>query len=166
DRAEAHRRQRRQRAGRPARLSTPRSACGKGRPCRPFSFPRGADALAGADHHAQPAPPRPRASRMLVASPWRIRGWSMFGWLERLRAAPVEIGDEAWHGVMARSALFERLDGASRTRLRGLAGRFLARKSFSAAAGHVLDDGQCLAIAVLACLPVLHVGFDALAGWR
>lgn len=43
---------------------------------------------------------------------------------------------------------------------------FLARKSFSAAGGHELDDTQCLAIAALACLPVLELGIGWLAGWK
>ncbi len=51
-------------------------------------------------------------------------------------------------------------------RLRELAARFLARKTFTAAAGHVLTDDQRVAIAALACLPVLNLGFDWLGGWR
>lgn len=93
----------------------------------------------------------------------------MTGWLARLRdrlkPAP-RITDEQWQALMDRSALFERVAAAERTQLRELSERFLARKTFSAAADHVLDDGQCLAIAALACLPVLHLGFDWLAGWR
>lgn len=91
------------------------------------------------------------------------------GWLDRLRGAfapPPRITDAAWDALMARSRLFARVAPDQRLVLRDLCERFLARKTFSAAAGHVLDDAQCLAIAALACLPVLHLGFDALAGWR
>jgi Mlc titration factor MtfA (ptsG expression regulator) len=93
----------------------------------------------------------------------------MTGWLARLRdrLKPVpRIADEHWRALMESSALFARVSAAERTQLRALSERFLARKTFSAAADHVLNDEQCLAIAALACLPVLHLGFDWLAGWR
>jgi Mlc titration factor MtfA (ptsG expression regulator) len=93
----------------------------------------------------------------------------MTGWLARLRdrlkPAP-RIGDADWDALIGASALFARLSAAERAQLRALAERFLARKTFSAAAGHALTGEQCLAIAALACLPVLHLGFDWLAGWR
>ena len=54
----------------------------------------------------------------------------------------------------------------SASRLRELAARFLAQKTFTAAAGHALTGEQRLAIATLACLPILHLGFDWLGGWR
>jgi len=88
-------------------------------------------------------------------------------WLARLRpATAVAIDDAAWRSLLASSALFARILPADLAVLRALAGRFLARKRFSGAAGHVLDDGQRLAIAALACLPVRRLGFDWLAGWR
>lgn len=90
-------------------------------------------------------------------------------WLRRLRAtfAPSpRIGDEAWGGLIARSDLFARLSADDRVGLRALCERFLAGKTFSAAGGHELADDDCLAIAALACLPVLHLGFDHLSGWR
>ena len=82
------------------------------------------------------------------------------------RATRVVIDDASWTRLLARSELFRRLDTDRRERLREACGRFLARKSFTAAAGHVLDDDQCLAIAALACLPVLELGVDWLDGWR
>lgn len=93
----------------------------------------------------------------------------MNNWLARLRrrlAPAPRIGDAEWDALLASSALFEPLGGPERATLRALAERFLARKTFSAAAGHELTAAQCLAIAALACLPVRHLGFDALAGWR
>lgn len=90
-------------------------------------------------------------------------------WLRRLRGAfdpPPRIGDAEWDALIARSALFQRLDDAGRGRLRALCEQFLARKVFSGAAGHALNDADRLAIAALACLPVLHLGFDHLSGWR
>jgi Mlc titration factor MtfA (ptsG expression regulator) len=90
-------------------------------------------------------------------------------WLARLRRplrAVARIDESAWQQQLAGSALFTHLSAPDRVRLRALAESFLARKTFSAAAGHELDPPQCLAIAMLACLPVLNLGFDALAGWR
>jgi MtfA peptidase len=88
------------------------------------------------------------------------------GWLGGLFASPAPIDDDAWLRLLRQSRLFAALDGAERDRLRELAARFLARKTVSAAGGHVLNDDQRLAIATLACLPVLNLGFDWLAGWR
>jgi MtfA peptidase len=88
-------------------------------------------------------------------------------WLERLRSpADDEVSDIEWAALLARSRAFDALSPEQRERLRGLTARFLARKTFSAAGGHELDRAQCLAIAALACLPVLGLGFDALSGWR
>jgi len=93
----------------------------------------------------------------------------LLSWTRRLlpaaRPEPVLIGDEAWSRLLARSPLFECLDAAGRCRLRAHCAHFLARKTFSPAGGHVLDDAQCLAIAALACLPVLDLGIDWLDGW-
>jgi Mlc titration factor MtfA (ptsG expression regulator) len=89
-----------------------------------------------------------------------------FAWLRGLSAPRADIGDDDWSALLATSPLFARLDEAERARLRELASEFLARKTFTAAAGHVVTDAQRLAIAALACLPVLHLGFDWLGGWR
>jgi Mlc titration factor MtfA (ptsG expression regulator) len=91
---------------------------------------------------------------------------SLSGWLRGLIAPRPEITEDAWNALMARSRLFAALDAAGRVQLRDLATRFLARKTFTGAAGHALTDEQRLAIATLACLPVLHLGFDWLSGWR
>lgn len=85
------------------------------------------------------------------------------GWLGG--GTPPRVGDDEWNALLASSALFGRLPADEVPRLRALAERFLARKHFSAAAGHELTGAQRLAIAALACLPVLHRGFDWLDGW-
>ena len=87
----------------------------------------------------------------------RIRG---------LFASPPPIDDSDWTNLLASSRLFAALDATERTGLRELAARFLAKKTFSAAGGHELTREQCLTIATVACLSVLHLGFDWLAGWR
>ena len=91
---------------------------------------------------------------------------SVSAWLSGLFASRAEIADSDWTALLARSPVFESLDVSERVRLRELATRFLSRKTFTAAAGHVLTGEQRLAIATLACLPVLNLGFDWLAGWR
>ncbi|HEY0232231.1 MAG TPA: M90 family metallopeptidase [Dokdonella sp.] len=91
------------------------------------------------------------------------RWWRRLG---RVFAQPDRIHDDAWRTLLGSSPLFQRLTPPEAATLRTLAERFLARKRFSAAGGHVLTDAQCLALAALACLPVLHLGFDRLAGWR
>jgi Mlc titration factor MtfA (ptsG expression regulator) len=91
---------------------------------------------------------------------------SVSGWLGGLFAARHEITDSEWTALIGRSRVFDALDVAERARLRELTARFLAKKTFCGAAGHVIAAEQRLAIAALACLPVLHLGFDWLAGWR
>lgn len=93
----------------------------------------------------------------------------MSGWIGRLRrrlAPAPRIDDAQWNDLLARSALFEAIGTEEQGSLRELVEQFLAHKRFSSAAGHVLDDRQCLAIAALACLPVRSLGFEWLAGWR
>lgn len=83
----------------------------------------------------------------------------------RLNPPDRSIDDASWRGLLESSALFSRLDNNAASRLRELCGRFLSRKSFSAAGGHELDETQCLAIAALACLPLIRLDFDWLEGW-
>lgn len=93
----------------------------------------------------------------------------LLSWGRRLLPAaapePVVVGEDAWSHLLGRTRLFDHLDSAERDRLRRHCGHFLARKRFSAVGGHDLDDAQCLAIAALACLPVLRLDVDWLDGW-
>jgi len=91
---------------------------------------------------------------------------SLSGWFGGLFAPHPQITDAAWAATLQRSRLFNALRADERARLRELCERFLSKKNFHAAAGHELTAEQCLSIAALACLPVLHLGFDWLAGWR
>ena len=91
---------------------------------------------------------------------------SLSGWLRGLTAPRHDVTDDAWQALLSRSRLFATLDGGERERLRELATRFLSKKTFTAAGGHALTDDERLAIATLACLPILHLGFEWLAGWR
>jgi len=93
----------------------------------------------------------------------------MTHWLARLgrRLRPIApIADDEWQALLDASPLFARLSDDERARLRETAAWFLARKHFSAAAGHPLVRAHCVAIAALAALPVLRLGVDALRGWR
>ena len=49
--------------------------------------------------------------------------------------------------------------------LRQMALEFLAEKEVHGAEGLVVTDDMLLSIALQACLPVLHIGLDAYAGW-
>jgi Mlc titration factor MtfA (ptsG expression regulator) len=91
---------------------------------------------------------------------------SLSGWFGGLFAPRPQITDAAWAALLHRSRLFDALTADERTRLRALCERFLAKKSFHAAASHELTAEQSLSIAALACLPVLNLGFDWLGGWR
>ena len=90
----------------------------------------------------------------------------MLGFLRRKLAATPTIPDAHWDALRKRLRLLDARSDADVDALRGLTARFLARKSFSPARGIELDDSMCLAIAAQACLPVLHLGFDWLRGWR
>jgi Mlc titration factor MtfA (ptsG expression regulator) len=91
---------------------------------------------------------------------------SFTDWLRGLTAPRANITDAEWNATLARSRVFASLDAGERTALRELSKRFLAKKKFSGAAGHVVTSEQKLVIAALACLPVLHLGFEWLGGWR
>lgn len=49
--------------------------------------------------------------------------------------------------------------------LKAMTAWFLAEKRFYGAADLTVDDDMTLAVAVQACIPVLHIGFDALDRW-
>jgi MtfA peptidase len=109
------------------------------------------------------------AAAPLARASSRNTAFAMRRWFRRLREAFAKspaIDDDAWRDLLASCALFDALSTPDRASLRALCDRFLARKRFSGAAGHEVTPAQCLAIAALACLPALHLGFEALAGWR
>ena len=91
--------------------------------------------------------------------------------LQRLRRllgiAPTRPAVEAaqWRRVEATLPFLDHLTAADRARLRETALAFLASKQFHGAQGLALDDDMLLAIALQACLPVLHIGLQAYEGW-
>lgn len=72
----------------------------------------------------------------------------------------------AWHTLTASMPLLARLSEDEAQRLRELALLFLREKVFSGATDYVPPELTRLAIAALACLPVLNLGLDYLDGWR
>lgn len=78
----------------------------------------------------------------------------------------VAIPDPLWHATVASLALVEARPHAEIERLRAHVGRFLATKAITAARGLELDDRIRMTVATLACLPVLNLGIEALAGWH
>src|SRR5690349_9782938 len=141
---------RRKRRNRPAPRPIRRTAC-RSRPRRRCAV----RAIAGSRWCPAPS-----------SSPSAFHGMSFSARLSGLFFARAHIADADWMALIQSSRLFDALDADERARLRELTARFLAKKKFVAAAGHVLTNEQRHLIAALACLPVLNRGFEWLAGWR
>jgi Mlc titration factor MtfA (ptsG expression regulator) len=77
----------------------------------------------------------------------------------------VAIPDDLWDEVVRGLPCIARLSSAETGRLRELAGQLLARKEMAAAGGLELTAAMQVAIAVQACLPILHLGLDWYRGW-
>lgn len=88
---------------------------------------------------------------------------SLFG---RGQKTPVTVPDAQWAAALTTLPFLARLSADERGRLRELAGRFLADKQMSGAAGLQLTAEIQLNIAAQACLPVLELGLDWYRGWR
>jgi Mlc titration factor MtfA (ptsG expression regulator) len=76
------------------------------------------------------------------------------------------IPDADWQATLAEVRIVGPRPAEDLERLNALTAEFLARKRFSATHDLELDERKCRLIAVQACLPVLHLGFDWLKGWR
>ena len=86
-------------------------------------------------------------------------------WRRRRILRRFTIPDAVWEETIADAPTLARLDADERSRLRELALLFLHEKRLEPAAGFALDDGMCVRIAALACLPVLNLGLDCYAGF-
>lgn len=75
------------------------------------------------------------------------------------------VDESQWRRVEARLPFLDHLVPDDRLRLREMALAFLGCKEFHGAQGLELDDDMLLAIALQACLPVLHIGLQAYEGW-
>ena len=77
----------------------------------------------------------------------------------------MQVPPEQWQRVEARLPFLAYLPPDERPQLRQMALEFLAEKEVHGAEGLVITDDMLLSIALQACLPVLHIGLDAYAGW-
>jgi Mlc titration factor MtfA (ptsG expression regulator) len=92
----------------------------------------------------------------------------MLNWLKRclgLGRKQAPLPAQLWKTVKARLPFLAYLPPRARARLRKLAREFLGEKKFYGAHGLELTDEIMLAIAVQACLPILHTGLDAYRDW-
>jgi hypothetical protein len=88
-----------------------------------------------------------------------------WAWWRRWRTPPPEIDGDRWAALLDGAPLIRGLDPLRQTRLRALSARFLDRKAISPAHDLVLDEGDRLALAAHACLPLLGIGEAGLRGW-
>jgi Mlc titration factor MtfA (ptsG expression regulator) len=86
-------------------------------------------------------------------------------WWRQRQADQLDIPDSLWHEVEASLPFLGHLSPDERAHLRRLAREFIAEKQWSGAQGLQLTPRIQLAIALQACLPILHLGLDWYAGW-
>lgn len=98
-------------------------------------------------------------NRRSLKERWRRRREAKQQWALRL---PFRF----WHARLQELSSVQHLDSRQRRYLRRLCGEFLVHKRFVGAHGFPLDDRMRLLIAILACLPVLELGFNALRNVR
>ena len=86
-------------------------------------------------------------------------------WWRGRQAERIEIPAELWDDVESGFWFLEHLTAVERSELRRLAREFIACKEWSGARGLEPTPRIQLAIALQACLPVLHLGLDWYSGW-
>lgn len=86
-------------------------------------------------------------------------------WRRRRAADRMQVSAAQWDAVERRLPFLAGLPALERPRLRRMALEFLAEKEVHGAGGLAVSDFMLLSIALQACLPVLHRGLDAYAGW-
>ena len=90
---------------------------------------------------------------------------SLAAWWRGRQAERIEIPSELWEEIEAGLWFLDHLTPAERVELRRLAREFIAAKEWSGAQGLELTPHIQLAIALQACLPILHLGLDWYSGW-
>jgi MtfA peptidase len=95
---------------------------------------------------------------------WLSRlGGKLYGWLGRpALLPPPPIPEPLWQASLAALPCLAGLSQGELDRLRQLSAGFLAGKQFHGAQGMPITDEIALAIALQACLPLIHLGPDAL----
>ncbi len=86
-------------------------------------------------------------------------------WWRRRTARSASVAADLWRRVEERLPFLGHLSADERRRLRQLALEFLATKEFSGARGFIVHDQARLAIALQACLLILHLGLDYYDDW-
>lgn len=76
------------------------------------------------------------------------------------------IPQELWEAVLAERFILTKLDADESGRLRALATVFLHDKTFHAVQNAQIDDPFRVAVAALACLPILELGLRWYSDWR
>ncbi|MCF6225431.1 MAG: zinc-dependent peptidase [Xanthomonadales bacterium] len=94
----------------------------------------------------------------------------MFGKFKRWRKQQITQGEPInnalWARTLARAPVLESLSHEESERLRQRTILFLHEKSFTGAAGMVLDRPMQLHMSALACLLILNLNIDYYAGWH
>ncbi len=91
--------------------------------------------------------------------------WSFEHWRQQRILKRSAIDDALWNTLWSQLPLLHGLTAAEGERLRALALLFLHDKVIEPVQGLVLDEAARLRIAVLACLPILNLGFEWYDGW-
>ena len=91
--------------------------------------------------------------------------WSFDEWRQRRILTHAKIDEALWQRAWQRLPLLHGLGVDEIERLHGLVVLFLHDKVIEPVQGLELDDEQRLHIALLACLPILNLGFDWYDGW-
>ena len=86
-------------------------------------------------------------------------------WWRQRQGDRLEISETLWDQAEAGLPFLGHLRPDERAHLRRLARELIAEKQWSGAQGLQLTPGIQLAIALQACLPILHLGLDWYAGW-
>ena len=89
----------------------------------------------------------------------------LFAWWRQRQANRLDIPESLWDEVEAGLPFLGHLSPDERAHLRQLAREFIAEKQWSGAQGLQLTPRIQLAIALQACLPILHLGLGWYAGW-
>ncbi|MFA4969431.1 MAG: M90 family metallopeptidase [Sulfuritalea sp.] len=89
----------------------------------------------------------------------------LFAWWRQRQADRLEIPAALWNEVEAGLPFLGHLTPPERIHLRRLARQFIAEKQWSGAQGLHLTPRIQVAIALQACLPILHLGLGWYEGW-
>ncbi len=90
---------------------------------------------------------------------------TLSAWWRQRRAARLEIPEPLWNELEGGLPFLGHLTPGERAGLRQLAREFIAEKQWSGAQGLQLTPRIQLAIALQACLPILHLGLAWYDGW-